>query len=91
MLNYLSGRKMAAVGLLLVGIVLGCCFGVALSVSSTAIAAEVRRGPPREAFKSGGERAVVVLEGMAESLKRIEKRLESIEKTIAGLKADDPN
>jgi hypothetical protein len=44
--------------------------------------AEVRRKPPREAFQSGGARSEVVLREIAATLKRIESRMERIERVV---------
>ena len=84
-------RSRLAMVVLLLFAANGCWLSLAMTANSGATAAEIRRGPPREAFKSGGERAVEVLERMAASLDRIEKRLESIEKSIVNLKSDRNN
>ena len=45
--------------------------------------ADVRQGPQREAFKSGGERSAEVLTEIAATLKRIETRVDRIEQLIS--------
>ncbi len=44
--------------------------------------AEVRRGPQREAFLSGGERSVPILEEIAATVRRIDTRLAHLEKLM---------
>jgi len=44
--------------------------------------AEVRRGPKREAFLSGSERSVPILEDIAATLHRMDTRLAKIEKLL---------
>ena len=44
--------------------------------------AEVRRKPPRETFQSGGARSEVVLREIAATLKRIDSRMERIERVV---------
>ena len=48
--------------------------------SGAPVSAEVREETPREAFKSGGERSEIVLREISETLKRIDARLERLEK-----------
>lgn len=43
---------------------------------------EIREGPRREAFLSGGARAEIVLREIAETLKRIDARLERFEQAL---------
>ena len=45
-------------------------------------AADTRRAPAREAFKSGGARSEAILKEISATLTRIEERVTSIEKAI---------
>jgi len=49
---------------------------------SSVVQAEVRRKPPREAFQSGGARSEVVLREISATLKRIDSRIERIERVV---------
>jgi hypothetical protein len=48
-------------------------------------AAEVRRAGSPGHFKSGGERSVIVLQEIATTLKKMDERLERIEKAVVEL------
>ncbi len=69
-------------GLLLSGLGLGYLAGVA-SAPSTSARAEVTEEPRREAFKAGGVLNEPILREIAATLKRIETRVEKIEKNTA--------
>ncbi len=49
------------------------------------IGADVRQSEPREAFKSGGARSEAVLREISATLKKIDSRLERIERSAAKL------
>jgi len=46
------------------------------------VGADIRESPPRETFLSGGARAEIVLREMAETLRRIDGRLERFEQAL---------
>jgi hypothetical protein len=52
--------------------------------ASREVCADVTELPRREAFLAGGERSEIVLRDLLTVLKRIDSRLENIEKTVAG-------
>jgi hypothetical protein len=66
---------------LLLGIAAGYAAGIAAQ-SSSALHAEVTELPRREAFQAGGERSEIVLRDIAAILKRMDTRVEQIEKVI---------
>ena len=68
--------------LILGGMCLGYLAGIAGAPSST-VRAEVSEEPRREAFKAGGVLNEPVLREIAATLKRIETRVENIEKNTA--------
>lgn len=77
-------RKLSQLAMMLLVFLLG---GVCAATFSSArlpgaIAAEVRQVAPRDHFKSGGERSVAILKEIADSLVRIEKRVEKIEQHL---------
>jgi hypothetical protein len=64
---------------ILLEFVVGAGVGSALLVPRLS-EADVRQSPPRAAFLSGGERSEKVLVEISETLKRIDQRLERLEK-----------
>ncbi len=64
-------------GALLLGFVAGWCVD-----PTPPVAADTRRSPTREAFKSGGARSEEVLKEISATLVRIEKRVGNIEKVV---------
>lgn len=50
--------------------------------------ADVRKTPPRAAFESGSERSETVLRDISATLKRIERRVERIEKSVTAPEKD---
>jgi len=73
-------RLFAALAALLAGAMIFAA-GVAWSPQG-ATPAEVHRGPKREAFLSGSERSIPILEDIAATLHRIDTRLAHIEKLL---------
>ena len=68
---------LVALAVLAIGYMFGSMSGVA-----TPAHADIRKTPAREAFQSGGERSEVVLREIAGILKRMDKRLERIERAV---------
>jgi hypothetical protein len=66
----------AGLAALAVGIV------VAWPRETPTVGADIRESPPRETFLSGGARAEIVLREMAETLRRIDGRLERFEQAL---------
>lgn len=56
-----------------------------LSNLSTRVDAEIRKPPPRKSFLAGSERSEVYLKEIAGTLKRMESRLEKIERKVQSL------
>jgi hypothetical protein len=74
--------RIQSIVLALVVLAIGYTLGTMSSLPGS-VHADVRKTPPRQAFQSGGERSEVVLREIAGTLKRIDGRLERIEKTVA--------
>lgn len=68
--------------LLAVPLILGAAGIVAVTHLANVARAEVRITTPQEQFKSGGERSETVLIEISATLKRIDARLERIEKAF---------
>ena len=49
-----------------------------------AVQADIRKGPAREAFQSGGERSETQLKEISATLLRIEKKIADVERTMNG-------
>lgn len=62
-------------------------FVVGLCLRPTEPLAEVVQTRPREAFKAGGERSEIVLREIADLLKKMDGRLERIERVATGAQA----
>jgi hypothetical protein len=77
--HYASGRTWTG---LLLGFIVGAGVGSAMLVPALS-EADVRQSPPRAAFLSGGERSEKVLVEISETLKRIDQRLERLEKHVS--------
>lgn len=73
-----SGQRVCLVGLIAVGLIIGLTCD-----NSPADGQETRDQGTRKAFLSGGERSVIVLEEMLTVMKRMDERLERIEKAVA--------
>ena len=65
-----------------VGLIIGCLVGLT-SDASRQVRADVTESPRREAFKDGGVLNEGVLREISATLKRMETRLEHIEKNTA--------
>ena len=55
------------------------------------VQAEVRRTPSRPAFQSGSERSEIILREIASTLKRIEGRIERIERSVTAKQRQQGN
>jgi hypothetical protein len=53
--------------------------------------ADIQEGPKPEAFLSGGARSEIVLKEMAETLRRIDTRLERFERALREVERDEAN
>jgi len=60
-------------------VVLGAFWLGTLTRENSVANAEVRTGPPQQAFKSGATRSLVILEDISITLKQIDVRLKKIE------------
>lgn len=58
------------------------------SQSSGVLQADVSELPRREAFLAGGERSELVLREISATVKKMDTRLENIERTLSGKAAD---
>ncbi len=55
------------------------------------VQADVRRTPSRPAFQSGSERSEIILREIASTLKRIEGRIERIERSVTAKQRQQGN
>ncbi|MEZ6052684.1 MAG: hypothetical protein R3C02_15065 [Planctomycetaceae bacterium] len=68
-------------------LLLACGFLIGRSTfDSSIVQADVRETPRREAFQSGDERSVAILNEISSTLKRIDGRLERLERAIPQFK-----
>jgi|GEM_PF-6726081 len=88
MLKRGSGLEFKTLGCALAGALLGGTLWLFLPAAAPDARAEGRAQPTPRAFLSGGERSEIILREIAETLRRIDGRLERLEKAV--FEAGDP-
>lgn len=76
-----AGRPHRSIGVLLIGLLIGYLAGVGGGPTSV-VRSDITEEPRREAFKAGGVINEPILREIAATLKRIETRVEKIEKNM---------
>jgi hypothetical protein len=85
LLNGTRWQRTATFAAVFAAVAAGYLAGTA-SAPSAALHAEVTRAKPRETFQAGDQLGVPILKEIADTLKRIEARVEAIEKNVGPAK-----